>query len=346
MLEEFNNDKGLNHFLTACFDWIEFTCFNESLNNIISNILLLRLDEFEELPKGRFGYNHQLKWANGLIYICFNADKEGVQIVDDVNGVHVIMTGQGCRSYEVNNTFRELIYLTLTGSEKNRFTRIDLAIDDKSDKIIRFDRFYDELEAGNVSSKWKTWDVILSRTIGDNSFKGRTIYLGKQNSDIFCRLYDKKLERMAKNSVEIDPEILEWTRLEIVFKRDRAEVLSKKFLESADEGLGVIALAVLNHYIRFLIPNPNNAKKRTWSTAQWWLDLLHNVGKLKLTKQPQERTIDDFERFVDQQIGLTIASIVKAKEGDIEWLYKIINESSMRLKSRHEDAIRKYQDYK
>lgn len=341
-MQEFNRDKGLTDFLSANFDWLEFTVFKESLNNIIENILLLNLADFEPLPKGRFGYNTQLKWSNGLIFILYNANSSGDPILDDKNGIHLIMTGQGCRSFEVKRNFRELFYLVLVGSKENKFTRIDLAIDDKKDEIINFDQFLTDLEAGNVSSKWKTWDLILSRTLGSNEFKGRTIYLGKQTSDIFCRIYDKGLERIAKNHVEIEPETLEWTRLEIVFRRDRAELLSNYFLDS-DNGVGQVALSVLNQYIRFLIPNPNNDRKRSWETAAWWERLLHNVSKLKLTKDTEERTIEDFEKWVDKQIGPTLAAIMKAKEGEIDWLHQIISEATTRLKSKHEDAIKNYQ---
>ena len=343
IVQEFNRNKGLTDFLSANFDWIEFSIFKESLNNIITNILLLKEDDFEPLPRGRFGYNTQLKWSNGLVFILYNADLEGNAIKNDRNGIHIIMTGRGCRAFEYKGNFRELFYLVLVGAKDNKFTRIDLAIDDKKDEIINFERFWEELEAGNVSSKWKTWDLILSRSLGDNHFKGRTLYLGKQSSDIFCRVYDKGLERFSKNCVEIEFEKLEWTRLEIVFKRDRAKLLSRYFLES-EEGVGQVALAVLNQYIRFLIPNPENERKRAWETAEWWEVLLHNVGKLKLTRNIEERSIEDFEEWVDKQIGPTLAAILKAKEGETDWLYKIINKASTRLKSKHVEAINKYQN--
>ena len=342
-MQDFNRDNGLSDFLSANFDWLEFTVFKDCLNNIIEKMLLMKSADFEPLPKGRFGYNTQLKWSNGLVFILYNSDFSDKPIKNDRNGVHVIMTGQGCRAFEAKGNFRKLFYLVLAESKENKFTRIDLAIDDKKDEIINFDTFWHELEQGNVSSKWKTWDLILSRNLGDNSFKGRTIYLGKQTSDIFCRIYDKGLERIAKNYVEIEPEILEWTRLEIVFRRDRAKYLSRYFLQNnEDEGVGKVALAVLNQYIRFLIPNEENTRKRSWETAEWWEVLLHNVGKLKLTRETTERTIEDFQAWIDRQIGPTLAAIMKAKEGETDWLNRIINEAVTRLKPKHEEAIVKY----
>ena len=70
--------------------------------------------------------------------------------------------------------------------------------------------------------------------------------------------------------------------------------------------------------------------------------MLHNVGKLKLTRNVEERSIEDFEDWVDKQIGPTLAAILTAKDGEIDWLHQIIYGSSMRLKSKHIDAINKY----
>ena len=340
-MQEFNRNNGLSPFLSANFDWLEFTVFKESLHNIFVNILQLDRAEFQPLAKGRFGYNRQLKWQQGVLFILYNACCQGEPLSHDKNGIHIIMTGQGCRAFECNRSIRQLFYRVLLSSGANKFTRIDLAIDDKQDKLLQFNRFLTELEAGNVSAKWKTWELLLSRTLGDNQFKGRTIYLGKQTSAIFCRIYDKQLERLAKNHVRIEPETLKWTRLELVFRKKKAELLAHHLLE-VEQSLGQLILSVLNQYIRFLSPNPNNQRKRSWETADWWDSLLHNVDKLPLRKEVTERTIEEFETWIDQQIGPTLAAILTAKEGEVDWLYHIIHNASGRLKQKHLDAIQLY----
>ena len=46
--------------------------------------------------------------------------------------------------------------------------------------------------------------------------------------------------------------------------------------------------------------------------------------------------------WVDKQIAPTIATILKAQEGDMSWLRKIILDGSNRLKQKHKDAIYQY----
>ena len=47
--------------------------------------------------------------------------------------------------------------------------------------------------------------------------------------------------------------------------------------------------------------------------------------------------------WVDKQISPTIAAIMKAQEGDMGWLRKIILKGSTRLTQKHLDAISTYQ---
>jgi len=46
--------------------------------------------------------------------------------------------------------------------------------------------------------------------------------------------------------------------------------------------------------------------------------------------------------WVDKQIAPTIATIMKAQEGDMSWLRQIIVDGATRLKQKHRDAIYQY----
>ena len=65
-------------------------------------ILDLDWDTFSPLAKGRYGYNHQLKWNDGNVFLMFTAKDETADVntlIDLKAGVHVIISGQGCRQY-------------------------------------------------------------------------------------------------------------------------------------------------------------------------------------------------------------------------------------------------------
>lgn len=326
--------------LIATFDWLEFTIRDISFDALFSDVLHLYQSDFTDLNKGRFGYNAQMKWASGNIFLLFNADEEG-PVPEDRMGFHVIITGTGCRCYEATHSLRELLIMLVALGDKSKFSRIDLAIDDKEDKIINFSRIHKAALRGEFTSRWNKWDEVTSRECASGHFLGRTMYFGSQSSDIFCRIYDKTLERQA-NAKENEDIPEQWTRMEIVYKKERAKLLALYLVDNND--VGRVLKETLNNYIRF-VKQPlksTDTNKSRWPSVRWWELLLGEVGVLKLTIKRQERTIDDMEHWLDTQIAPTIAAIMTAKDGESDWLHKIISDGAARLKQKHKDAINQY----
>src|SRR5690554_5622561 len=114
--------------LECIFDWMEFTIHKLDEEEIILQVLKLSLADFIKLPKGRYGYKQQL--AKGHISVLFNGTEE--------MGVHVILSGKGCREYEADSTILELLDRIMLHDGK--CTRIDMALDDKTGEIIPFEK--------------------------------------------------------------------------------------------------------------------------------------------------------------------------------------------------------------
>lgn len=183
----------------------------------VMQLMDLKWDNFSPLNKGRFGYHNQSKWQDGSIFIMYTSTNNKTDADVKVNmksGIHVMITGQGCRQYSVNHDLVFLIH-KLHKQKKVNFSRIDLAIDDYESKIINYDRIHTAAMNGEFTSRWSKWDEVNSRQTSTNEFLGRTMYFGSQASDLFCRIYDKTLERKANSDAEIDI-LRTWTRLEIV----------------------------------------------------------------------------------------------------------------------------------
>lgn len=328
--------------LEVIIDWLEFTVMDTTLKDVIDRILNLSFSEFSPLEKGRFGYQDQLKWKNGHVYVMFTAI--GNEIDEDIRvkkeiGIHVMITGQGCKQYSLNNSLETLLRL-LTEQDKVNFSRVDLAIDDYQSNIINYDKIHKSAIKGHFTSRWSKWDEVNSRQSSTGEFLGRTMYFGSQNSDLFCRIYDKSLERKA-NSDEIENIPNKWTRLELVYRKDRAKKLVEYVIKD-EKALGHVLRGTLRRYLRFLIPSTDRNKSR-WATAKWWDTLLANVEELQLTIKKEKKSIEDMAAWVDKQISPTIAAIMKAQEGDMGWLRKIIVKGSSRLTQKHLDAISTYQ---
>lgn len=325
--------------LVVTIDWLEFTVLNAQMANVME-LLGLDIAEFSKLSKGRYGYQSQIKWKNGNIFIMFTStnDEEDIKNVK-VNlksGIHVIISGQGCRQYSVRHDLIALMR-ELHARDRVNFTRIDLAIDDFESEIINYDRIHKAAIASEFTSRWSKWDEVNSRQTSTNEYLGRTMYFGSQASDLFCRIYDKTLER-KKNSAESDiPR--HWTRLELVYRKERAKKLAEHIINGVS--LGSALRGTLNQYLRFLIRGKDSNKAR-WQSAKWWDMLLANVGKLQLTIKKEARTIDDMTDWIDKQISPTLSAILKAQEGDLGWLRSILVKGSKRLSQKHKDAINQY----
>lgn len=326
--------------LKVIVDWLEFTVLEAQMPEVM-RLIDLKWDNFSPLKKGRFGYHNQSKWENGNIFIMYTStnDRDDLDVkVNLKSGVHVMITGQGCRQYAVKHDLVALIS-RLHKREKVNFSRIDLAIDDFKSKIINYDKIHEAAIKGNFTSRWSKWDEVNSRQSSTGEFLGRTMYFGSQASDLFCRIYDKTLERKANSDAEID-NLKTWTRLELVYRKDRAKKLAEYIVKSRIT-LGHAIRGTLSQYLRFLKKGRDSNKAR-WKTATWWDKLLADVDKLSLTIKKEAKTIEEMENWVDKQISPTIAAVVKAHNGDLAWLRSILISGSERMSQRHKDAINQY----
>lgn len=221
--------------LSVIIDWLEFTVLKCQLDTVME-ILELKIEDFSPLSKGRFGYHHQLKWNDGNVFIMFTSINDRVDAdakINEKSGIHVMITGQGCRQFSTSHNLNELI-IALSARDHVNFTRIDLAIDDYESHIINFTCIHDHALRGHFTSRWSKWDEVNSRQTSSNEYLGRTMYFGSQQSDLFCRIYDKTLERKANADEDIDTE---WTRLELVYRKERASMLVK-YLVDGELSLG------------------------------------------------------------------------------------------------------------
>ncbi|HZW68992.1 MAG TPA: replication initiation factor domain-containing protein [Pseudogracilibacillus sp.] len=329
--------------LDVIIDWIEFTVHNYNLSDTIVHLLELKEESFTKIPGGKNGYKNQKIWNEGNIFILYNDMPEY-----DRMGIHIIMSGTGCRFYEQKKNLREMMANVMAIEEHYKFTRIDIAIDDRSGELINFKKITKAEDEETISSLWYKTTYLREKRIADGIVLGRTLYFGSMKSKIFMRVYDKHLEqkkRLQHNKREDTTplkEYVEWTRMEVVFREQRAQLLSRYLLETDD--IGLLLKGTLKNYIRFLQKpkKSNDMRKRRWKTAPWYEKLLGDVEKLKLTVKPAEKSIEDMKEWINKQISPTIAAIMTANEGEIDWLYDLIINGSTRLKAKHKQAIAQY----
>lgn len=257
------------------YDWITFTTKIHSVEDIIYILGLIDVT-FVPLDRGMNGYPFCLFYAG--ISICYGGRPE--------MGICVNMSGEGCRSWETygNGDYKALFDLIIENysdkadKRQMNLTRLDVAYDDFEGILDIFDIYqsciaggydYDNnrLYTGNFVTRFSTFSALTGS-------KGLTCDFGSVKSDVYIRIYDKKAEQGRK---DID----HWVRVELQLRRENAIGFILLTGNLSDNYFGV-----LNNYLRFVTPDPNDSNKRRWKSAEWWDKFLETHDRLSIYQKP------------------------------------------------------------
>lgn len=302
--------------LEISIDWLQFTSKNPNPVTIIIDVLHLDVKMFIELPKGKLGYKKQLFYNDITVLSDGNEDM----------GTHVILSGKGCREIENNYPILELV--KRLNKLEIKTTRIDLAIDDVSGKIIKLDSIIEDVQNANIVSKWKSSTEITKRSIHDGGLEGQTVYLGSRKSEVFMRIYNKSLQLKLDGN---------WNRIELEIKGKKSEELQKIMTE---KNIGKLTKGLINNYIRIVEPGRDKNKSR-WKTKEYWTKIIDTTEKIQLSRKKEEKTLEELKNWIEKQVAPTLATIVMAEGGDVEFLYKQVTKGKHRIKSKHLNIIEK-----
>lgn len=314
--------------MQALIDWLQFTYkpidsngdsepINES--DVVSEILGLDFGQFKP-RKGLYFYKDGIENEN--VSVFFNGINEDM-------GYHVQMSGKGCRYMETKVNFNWGIFLTSLLAKGCKFSRIDVAIDDK--EYLDMNVVKTHLAENAVSTLFKGYKFIQEYHFGDNKMKSETIYFGERTSDVFIRMYRKDLQSDGK---------IDAIRLETVMKRDRAQnfVLAYCNPESWYDLKGLIS-QVLGKYIRFLSEKKSEKGNVTRiSTAKWWDEFLDSVEKLSLCNGKEDITMEKVCHWYERQVAAGLRLLCETKgELYVErvWLTAKLSARHKRLKVRY-----------
>lgn len=328
------------------FDWLSFTVpvrnFNDlTVRSVRSFLKELGLDfNFDTREKGAYGYSSSLSYANA-INVLYNdlerlvTDNEGrlKQALD--MGIHIEMTGQGCRYFEglENNDWVE--FFVLLRSLGAKFKRLDIALDDYK-KMIKFSTVKEKIRSGEVVSLSRKRDVIETKITQKEEFnnkgdsKGLTVYFGTRASNIYIRFYDKKKEQEGKG-IKVDAS--SWQRYEIVLRNEKATDFIERFCEG--ETFDTLYLGVLSGAIRFIDKGTDSNKAR-WETSPFWIDFLKGAETIKLKSHEVTPEIGKTINWFDKSVvgSVLLLSSIAEKEGlDFS---EILKDSKRELSERHQ----------
>ena len=284
----------------------------------VKELLGIPSGDWLQMPRGGRYYKSQLRCGHISIYYDGAAGM----------GIHVSMSGQGCREYEgrFGDVWEELLAKVFLAG--GHFPRLDGAIDDFSGSFT-VEQIEGKVKMRELKSLFKKsrgiTDYDLSKEPGKG--EGKTQYFGSTASDTQIRIYDKAAEQGVNYS---------WVRTELECRNEKADELARHII--AGDWLGRIISGVLKNYVNFLEPSDDSNKAR-WSVCSWWDKFLGDVEKLRLSVQKAVQTIEKKKNWLIKSVSTSFA-LVNAhydnKKRDFnDFVCELLEGGQERLKPHH-----------
>lgn len=326
---ELTNRNGLK----ARIDWLSATFHGVTEREVIEDILLLDPDDFVEMDRGMYGYPQSLRL--GDIAILFGGRPE--------MGVHLSMTGTGCREYENIGKVPWKTLIEIILAVEGQFTRLDIALDDFFG-YWTIEKVANKIRRGELVSKFKSAKRIEKLKIGAGSTSGETVYFGSGNSLVTIRMYNKRLEQINRDDIDQKTIPETWNRTEIQARKERAQTIAQLIANGIE--IGPIVKGILKYYLRFVVrPKGGDTNKSRWKTAQWWEQFLNDVEPIRLTQtNKMDATIEKRLAWMKRQVAPSLAAVIRAMDGEMTEIYNLIREGMKRLKPRDFAMIQRYKE--
>ena len=323
--------------LTALIDWCQITVKDVDLFTVITDILKIPLSLMELQNKGKGIAGHELVAGFDNIKILKPTGKM------QYNGFQILMSGSGCRNYEnflVINKETWFDFFARVCQYHVNFPRIDLAIDDHK-PYLNIPELIRLTKQGLISSQLRNYSENASGELSESIpvHKGNTLYLGSSNSDFRIVFYEKGYEQAEKFGKELDPN---WNRYELRFRQERANKVVQELIARRD--VAEIAMSVLNGKIRFLEQpeNKSTSRKRLYPTYPPWELFMQDIEKIKLTIQPQKKTLNSIWNWLESSVAPSLKLFSKIGELDnCDDIQVLIEQAKM-----NDTQIKIYEDYK
>jgi len=320
--------RVLVDWLSASFDFV-------SIEKIDDNYYYLKQDErFEKLMRligyqGPLSYIPMTQPLNGYKhgYIVGENIKlfYGGEFPKNKHGnytMQLLMSGEACREFEnfLDGDMPKLMKYLLS-HDHTSITRFDLALDvfdDSTWNIYDLERY---MRNGWYTSNMRriNYQITEERTSTQVLPMGFAITLGSPKSSQL-QVYDKRLERDAKDQIDLDTDV--WQRYEMRFVGDRADAVALEYVNAVESNSSkefmTFVRSLLYQMLDVKMPSKNKQRTR-WKTHPKWLEFLDEVEKIDIrVKHRIDTTIERRKRWSDRSYAKVNAGFFMAFEGDKE----------------------------
>jgi phage replication initiation protein len=302
----------------ALVDWVEWTEHGVSVDEACSRLY----GDWVESDHGGMGYRRS-RIAQGAV-VLYDGRPD--------MGVHVRMSGSACRAAEGAGVVSdwEAFLSTLVRAGRS-ITRLDVALDDLSGAVT-VERCHCQLLAGHLVHQFRS-SHVKEYFDARGRPTSRTLYLGSKKSDLFFRVYDKRLETKTLGGP--------WTRVELQTRDERAVALAQMLVAGDGEQRASTLGSLVLHYLDFKEPGRDDNRSR-WDTALWWSAFVQVAVKRKLCLLPEPLpTAKEALSRVEQQYGPTLAALAAVLGYGL--LFEAFEGARPRWRGRHRQLLAQWQ---
>ena len=338
---------------------------NDSSQNFLLMLKYLNLDLNDALEHcGFFGYKKGLRWpfqniagtkeTEGTLFLYDGGDNTN-NLKGESTGLFQL-SGNACRDFERRFGEKAIdswkrLFSDYIFNYSAKATRIDIAID-IFDSELTLDWIKDKLDNQLWTGPFHNYSInyeVDSLTLEKKKY---IILLGTFNSNCFCEIYDKKLERESK---DLYTDKKSWIRFEFRFKQDKAQNMLLNMLENwdSDEQLIKYLIGFMENFIQFRInpdkgkysklPFTKSIKKHTrsnWDLDPLWTSITSECGSAVFTNYYKfEQNITRKANYVRRSVAKILSTLyfgnpiyfdLFIREGIIKGLEKL-NKNDLRI---------------
>ena len=234
-------------------------------------------------------------------------------------GVHVVLTGQGCRALESMACFLtwEPWVKELTG-KKGRIRRADFAIDDRIG-VLEMAEIEAKLRAREWTGRSRLYDIRAS--VSGDEREGITAYVGARTSTALVRIYDKAVQTGTEGP---------WVRVELQLRNERAEEMMGRFAGSSVAEQGALISGVIRNYLEFKEPGEHKQRTR-WAPCKWWLDFLGGVDAVSVVGASPVDSMERRRDWLRKSVAPSLALVWMEDGRGYDFINELIRDGTDRL---------------
>lgn len=261
------------------YDWLTVSFQTVNYKELIH---LLGLDSVSWQPdKTRLHYATRLKFDGISVHYTEDYDTRHQA------GCCLEMSGQGCRDFETFGTGDWNLLFEFIALAGGNVTRLDVAYDDFSG-VLPLRQIFDQADRGEYNTKKKKLLLTKSSCDADPDHAGLSVCHGSKASEVFLRIYDKRVERHAWDQYS------HWVRFEMQLRDSSA----CGFLKLSGS-IGEKFRGVLTNYINYVDPSETDTNRNRWPLSSWWSDFLENAAAMSVyTKHDIEYNKDRLDAHI------------------------------------------------